>query len=159
VTLTERSEHLAEKLPGSAVFKGGGVLALISGLVLIASGVTSGSIPLTILSYIDKYLEPHLPFAVNYLLKFAIATLTFLVGLGGLLVFGGGALLLLKHVFFGRFLIGLGGGMAILGLLFSMAEAYYVSGFSSIVFHQSYFTLYWTGAILATVSIVLSRRA
>lgn len=157
--MTDRSERLVEKLkPGSVLFRGGGVLALISGLVLIASGVTSGSILLTILNYVDKYLEPNLPFAGN-LLKFAIVALTFLVGLGGFLVLGGGALLLLKHTFFGRSLIGLGGGMAILGLLFSMGEAYYVSGFSSIVFHQSYFTLYWVGAILATASIVLSRRA
>ena len=135
------------------------MLALISGLILIASGVTSASLLLTIVDYIDKYLGPHLPFVDNTVLNIVIATLAFVIGLGGLLVFIGGVLLLLKHSFSGRSLIGLGGGMAVIGLLFSMGEAYYVSGFSSIIFHESYFTLYWVGAILATASIVLSLRA
>jgi len=160
LTANNESESMSKKLkPGSAFFREGGVLALISGLILIASGVTSASLLLKIVDYIDKYLGPHLPFADNFVLNIAIASLAFVIGLGGLLVFLGGILLLLKHSFSGRTLIGLGGGMAIIGLLFSMGEAYYASGFSSVIFHESYFTLYWIGAILATASIVLSLRA
>ncbi|MDG7001605.1 MAG: hypothetical protein JRN15_21110 [Nitrososphaerota archaeon] len=144
---------------GAAFFREGGVLALISGLILIASGVTSTSLLLTIVDYVDKYLGPHLPFIGNFVLNIMIATLVFVIGLGGLLVFIGGILLLLRHSFSGRSLIGLGGGMAIIGLLFSMGETYYVSGFASTIFHESYFTLYWVGAILATTSIVLSLSA
>ncbi|MHB8566817.1 MAG: hypothetical protein ACYC7D_00680 [Nitrososphaerales archaeon] len=149
---------IKELKPAPSHFREAGVLALISGLVLIASGVTSGSLLLTALNYVDKYLGPHLPFAGNFLLKLAITTVTFLVGLGGVLVIIGGASVLSKHGSVGRILIGLGGGMAILGLLFSMAEVYYTSGFSSAIFHQSYFTLYWIGAVLATASILLSRK-
>ena len=94
-----------EATPEPAFPRGAGVLALISGLVLIASGVTSGSLLLTIVSYVDKYLGPHLPLAGNFMLELAITTLTFLIGLGGILVIIGGALILLKHGFFGRLLI------------------------------------------------------
>lgn len=48
--------------------------------------------------------------------------------------------------------------MAIVGLLFSMAEALYVTGLSAPIFHEAYFGLYWDGAILATISIYLSRK-
>jgi small-conductance mechanosensitive channel len=152
------TQVIKEQRPEPAFSRAAGVLALISGVVLIASGVTSGSLLLTILSYVDKDLGPHLPFADNFMLNVAITTLTFLVGLGGILVIIGAVSLLLNHRFLGRLLIGLGGGMAVFGLLFSMIEAFYVSGFSSLIFHQSYFTLYWVGAILATTSILLSRK-
>jgi hypothetical protein len=91
-------------------------------------------------------------------LQLAIGALTFLVGLGGFSVIIGGVLLLLKHGSTGRFLIGLGGGMAIFGLLFAMGEALYVSGLSAPIFRQAYFSLYWIGAILATISSFLSRK-
>jgi len=136
-----------------------GVLGIIAGLLLLASGVTSSSLLLTGLGYVDKYLGSSITTEGDFLLHLAIAILTFMVGLGGILVIAGGVLLLRNHGSAGRLLLGLGGGMAIFGLLFSMAEALYVSGFSAPVFHQSYFTLYWTGAILATISILLSRRA
>jgi len=138
---------------------GAGVLAVIAGMLLLASGVTSGSLLLTGLGYVDKYLGSSITSEGDFLLRLAIVTLTFVVGLGGILVVAGGVLLLRNHGSAGRLLLGLGGGMAILGLLFSMAEALYVTGLSAPVFHQSYFTLYWLGSILATMSILLSRRA
>jgi hypothetical protein len=48
--------------------------------------------------------------------------------------------------------------MAIFGLLFSVGEALYVSGLSAPIFRQAYFGLFWIGAILATISIFLSRK-
>lgn len=141
------------------LFTRAGAVAVVAGLILIASGVTSGSLLLTGLGYVGKYLGSAITPDGDLLLHLAIAMLTFIVGLGGVLVVAGGVLLLRNHIFAGRLLIGLGGGMAILGLLFSMAEALYVSGVSAPVFHQSYFTLYWFGAILATISVLLSRRA
>jgi hypothetical protein len=137
-------------------FRTAGYLAIIAGLILIVSGVTSGSILLTALGAADNYLGSKIGSA-DIVLQFAIVALTYLVGLGGLLAIAGGVLLLLKHGSGGRFLIGLGGGMAIFGLLFSMAEALYVTGLSAPIFHQAYFGLYWIGAILATISIILSR--
>jgi hypothetical protein len=138
-------------------FRRAGILAMIAGLILIASGVTSGSILLTGLVDVDSYLGLSIG-AGQLVVQLAILCLTFLVGLGGMLVIVGGALLLRGHGSSGRFLIGLGGGTAILGLLFSLGESLLASGFSAPVFHQTYFTLYWIGAILATASILLSRR-
>ena len=143
----------------SHISKIAGVLALIAGPVLIASGVTSGSILITVLDFVHKRFGSSVSSGDLLVLNFAIAALTFLVGLGGLLVIIGGILLLRRHGFSARLLIGLGGGMAILSLIFSMGAALFTSGFSSEIFHQSYFTLYWVGALLATAAIVLSRKA
>jgi hypothetical protein len=141
---------------GSDSFRAG-VLAIVAGVLLIASGVTSGSILLTGLNYVDRYVGASAPSA-QFVVNIAIVVLTFVVGLGGILDLIGGLLLLRKHSTSGRFLVGLGGGSAILGLLFSIAVALYSTGLSAPVFQQSYFTLYWIGAILATTSILFSLR-
>lgn len=135
------------------------LLAFAAGLLLMASGVVSSSILLTGLEYADTYVGPHVGSAGQYMLELATAMLTFVVGLGGLLDFVGAFLLWREHGSSGRFLIGLGGGTAIFGLIFSVGEALSVSGFSAPVFYQPYFILYWIGAILATGSILFSRKA
>jgi hypothetical protein len=83
--------------------------------------------------------------------------LAYLVGFGGLLAILGGLLLLGGHGSSGRILIGLGGGTAIFGLLFAMAEALFVTGTSAPIFYQTFYLVYWVGAILATISIFMSR--
>ena len=142
---------------GQKSYRSAGLIAIVAGLILIVSGVTSGSILLTGLGYVDRFLGSN-P-GINLILQIAIAALTYLIGLGGLLAIFGGALLLLKHGSAGRVFIGLGGGMAIFALLFSMGEALYATGTSAPIFHQIFFGLYWVGAILATISIFLSRRS
>jgi hypothetical protein len=139
-------------------FRRAGVLAIVAGLILIASGITSGSILLTGLGYVDKYIGSSVGPEGQTMLHLAIGALTYLVGFGGLLAIVGGVLLLSGHGSSGRFLIGLGGGTAIFGLLFSIAEALFVKGTSAPIFYQPYFVVYWIGAILATISIFMSRR-
>ena len=150
------AQVVKELVPRS--FRRAGVLAIIAGLIIVASGVTSGSILLTGLGYVDSYIGSSIGSAGQFMLQLAIGALTYLVGFGGFLALVGGVLLLLKHGSIGRFLIGLGGGMAIFGLLFSMVEALFVTGLSAPIFRQLYFGLYWVGAILATISIFLSRK-
>ena len=157
-TTNKTAKAVKNSLPKSHPLRVAIVLAMLAGLFLLASGVTSGSILITGLNYVDTYLGPKIG-AGQLLVQLAIAALTIIVGFGGLLDILGGLLLWREHGTSGRFLIGLGGGTAILGLLFSMAEALYFSGLSAPVFYQPYFTLYWIGAILATASILFSRRA
>ena len=152
-------QRMKELNPKAETFMTPGVLAVIAGLILIASGVTSGSLLLTGLGYVSNYLGPSITPEGDLLLRLAIGMLTFIVGLGGILVVAGGVLLLRHQRFAGTLLMGLGGGMAVFGLLFSMAEALYVTGFSAPVFHQSYFTLFWLGSILATIANLLASRA
>jgi len=92
------------------------------------------------------------------LLQLTIVIVSFLVGLGGISAIAGGILLLRGHGSSGRFLIGLGGGTAIFGLLISIGEALFTSQGAAPIFYQPYFALYWIGAILATISILVSRR-
>jgi hypothetical protein len=141
---------------GSDSFRAG-ILAIIAGVLFIASGVASGSILLTGLSYLDRYLGANAPSA-QFVANIAIVMLTFVVGLGGILDLAGGFLPFRKHSTSGRFLLGLGARSAILGLLFSVAVALYSTGLSAPIFQQPYFTLYWIGAVLATTSILFSLR-
>jgi hypothetical protein len=157
--MTSTTAQMVKKsLPNSHPLRIAIVLAMVAGIFLIASGVTSGSILITGLNYVDTYLGPHIG-SGDILVQVAITILTFIVGFGGLLVILGGFLLWREHGSSGRFLIGLGGGTAILGLLFSVAEALLRSGLSAPIFQQTYFTLYWIGAILATAAILFSRQA
>ena len=138
-------------------FRTAGYIAILAGLILVASGVVSGSILITGLNALNNFIGPSIGSA-SILIQYAITALLFLIGFGGFLAVVGGILLLARHGSAGRFLIGLGGGMAIFGLLFSMAGALYTTGISAPIFHQAYLGLYWIGAILATFSYFLSRR-
>jgi len=113
---------------------------------------------LTGLHYLDNHIGSTIGAPGQSLVQLAIATLNFLVGLGGTSAIAGGLLLLRGHGSSGRFLIGLGGGTAIFGVLLSIGEAVFVSGLATPIFYQSFFALYWIGAVLATVSILVSRR-
>jgi hypothetical protein len=155
--LAESARSMTKELAPKS-YRSAGFLAIVAGLILIVSGVTSGSLLLTATGYVDNYLGSSIG-AGQLVVQVAIAALTYLVGLGGVSVIIGGVLLLGKHGSAGRFLIGLGGGMAIFGLLFAMGEALFVTGLSAPIFHQIYFGTYWIGAILATISIFLSRKA
>jgi hypothetical protein len=139
-------------------FRRAGVLAIFAGLILIASGISSRSILLTALSYLDNHVGLSIGTAGQSLLQLTIVIVSFLAGLGGISAIAGGILLLRGHGSSGRFLIGLGGGTAIFGLLISIGEALFTSQGPAPIFYQPYFALYWIGAILATISIFLSRR-
>jgi len=156
ISVRKAQARLKRSVPRS--FRRAGVIAVVAGLILIESGISSGSILLTSLGYLDNHVGSSIGIAGQSLLQLAIAIVSLLVGLGGLSAIAGGVLLLRGHGSLGRFLIGLGGGTAIFGLLISIGRALFVSGASAPIYFQPYFALYWIGAILATVSILVSRR-
>src|SRR2546428_5489731 len=136
---------ILEERRKSALLRISGVLALIAGCDLIFSGYTSNPILLTFLMQISIPFAQYMTPTLLYWIELITSTLSILVGLGGFLVIIGGLLFFRKHKSLGKFLILLGGGIGILGLVFSMIEAYYLSGFSLVVFHAEY----WVGIILA----------
>lgn len=156
VTATKAKARVKILVPRS--FRRAGYLAILAGLILIGSGISSRSILLAALSYLDNRIGSSIGTAGQSLLQLTIVIVGFLVGLGGISAIAGGILLLRGHGSSGRFLVGLGGGTAIFGLLISIGEALFTSQGSASIFYQSYFTLYWIGAIIATISIFVSRR-
>lgn len=138
----------------SLVLRFAGIIAIAAGIIFLVSGYTSHPILLTILNYIEVHFTNLLSPSELYALKLSVSILNFLVSLGGVVVISGGALLLLGRRTSGRVLVWLGGGMGILGLLFTMGEAYYYAGFSLVVFHAEY----WIGLVLATFSFLLAKR-
>ena len=135
-----------------------GYLAIFAGLILVVSGINTGSIFLKALYFVNDHIGSSIGSGGDFVLQLMIVAITFLVGLGGLTVMVGGLLLLGKHGSVGRFLIGLGGGTAIFGEIFSLAGTLYYGGYTAPIFQGEFFALYWIGAILATASILLSRR-
>jgi hypothetical protein len=147
----------ARRLHTSQPLKRAIYLAVLAGVLIIVSGVLSSSVLLTALQYVDTNLGPTLGPSGQSMLESVTSMLRYVVGFGGLLDFAGAYLLWTRHGSSGRFLIGLGGGTAIIGLLLSLVR----SGSESLapVLYQPYFTLYWIGAILATAAILYSRKA
>jgi hypothetical protein len=156
VTVKSAEGKIRQVVPRS--FRRAGVIAVIAGAIIVVSGVTSGSILLTGLHAVDHYVGSSVGSSGQSVIQLAMNILAYVVGFGGFLAIIGGVLLLLEHGSAGRVLIGLGGGTAIFGLLFAMVEALVVTGISAPIFYQQFFVLYWVGAILATISILMSRR-
>jgi len=148
--------RLRRSVPPS--FRRAGVIAMVAGVILIVSGISSGSVLLTGLEYLDSHAGSSIGTAGQSLLQLVIEIVSLIVGFGGLSAIAGGVLLLRGHGSSGRALIGLGGGTAVFGLLISIGRALFISGASVPIYLQPYFALYWIGAILATISILVSRR-
>ncbi len=155
MTVKSAEAKIKQVVPRS--FRRAGVVAIVAGLIIVLSGVTSGSILLTGLNAADHYVGSSVGTSGQSVIQLAMNMLAYLVGFGGLLAILGGLLLLGGHGSSGRILIGLGGGTAIFGLLFAMAEALFVTGTSAPIFYQTFYLVYWVGAILATISIFMSR--
>jgi hypothetical protein len=133
------------------IFRIAGIMGVLAGIDIILSGYTSHSLIVLILAKISSLL----PLSIQPTISLILTVLNFIAAASGALIIAGAVLFLLKHGFFGRLLIRLGGGMGIFGLLFAMGEAYYTSGMSTVVFHGEY----WIGIILTTAAIWLSKRA
>lgn len=78
----------------------------------------------------------------------AISILVLLIALGGFTVILGGLVLLARRRTIGRFLILLGGGAGLLGLLITFGMAVFRLGFNQ----SLAYTPYWVGLVLAVVA-------
>jgi hypothetical protein len=130
----------------------GGILAMIGGAIIVASGYRTGSFLVTAASYSEAKFGSLLPGQALSAIQIGILALSFLIGFGGLLAILGGVLVIAKHLTIGKILIGLGGGVGFIGIAISVGYAIYVNGFSILATHADY----WIGVVIATIGRYLA---
>lgn len=126
----------------------GGALAILSGFLIISSGYRVQGLLISVLRLAEQKFGGDLPGYLRTITTFSIVALAFLISLGGILVMLGGIAVLLRHIFIGRVLIGLGGGVGFLGLLIAFGITFFSSGILGILQHLDY----WIGVVLASIA-------
>jgi len=133
-----------------------GALALVGGLLMLASGYTSRGFLYTALNLAEPRISDLLSGVAANVAVLVVAILEFLIALGGLAVMIGGLVVLANHTTTGRALIYLGGGAGFLGLIVSFGyAAYRVGGISPLLAYLPY----WVGLAMAVSGRWLAKGA
>lgn len=122
------------------------VIAIIAGIFLLIAGVSGLATWETIKDFVTKNIID------NFIVQIVFAVLIFIASLGGISVIFGGLLIGKNNVGIGKFLITLGAGLGLIGLIFSIIVAY-MEGNLTI---GSFFSI---GAIGLILSIIARMRA
>ena len=121
---------------------------------MLGSGYTSRSFLYVALGYTEPRISDFLNGMVANAAVLAIATLGFIIALGGVAVGLGGIIILTRHSTMGRILIFLGGGAGFLGLLISFGySTYKLGGLGPALSYLPY----WIGLALAVVGRRLAK--
>ena len=96
------------------------IIAIIAGIFLLITGVSG----LATWQTIKEFVTLQLNLADNLIVQIIFSILIFIASLGGLSVILGGLLIGKAKIGLGKFLITLGAGLGIIGLIFSLIVAY-----------------------------------
>ena len=127
------------------------LLCLIGGILIILQGWI-GSIgffeKLTLIQTIPE-LQPIYP-----IIEILLYILTAIAGLGGIAVVIGGILLTTDRVGTGKFIVGLGAGMSLIGLIINLVQSIWIAGTAAPLIdfaREAIQTLGWIGIILSII--------
>lgn len=120
---------------------------------MVVSGFETKSLLLTVLPYLESYINTYLSGFAGLTADSIITILSILIGLGGITVMAGGVVILTGHTSSGRLLIMLGGGAGVLGLLISFGLAVYREGLKRVLDYVPY----WVGVAMAVVGRRLAK--
>ena len=124
------------------------ILALLAGILLLISGISGLATWETIKNFVTENIID------NTIVQFVFAILIFIASLGGLSVIAGGILIGKNKIRTGKFLILLGAGMGLVGLIFTVAVAY-VEGSLTL---GSFFSIGTIGLILSIIARIMVKR-
>ena len=131
------------------------LLAILGGLVVLYGGFEANGVLPSLLSYAQGNVPPYLGAPEGTAIRVALELLSILVALGGFTILLGGLLLLARWVRSGRFLIFLGGGVGVLGLLLLLGYSLATSGMAAVTQHVDY----WVGIVLASIAAGVAKGA
>jgi len=135
------------------------LLCIVGGLLLIATSTTGSLGFLELMDDIAASIPALVPYM--WLINIIMYVLLFLAGLGGISVIIGGVLLTGARVGTGKFIIGLGAGMGLIGLVISLIEILWTSGFgvlvSSLMLEAQ--SLGWIGTILTIIGRQMAKKS
>ena len=123
-------------------------IAIIAGILLLIAGISG----LATWETIKHFVITHV--ADNSVVQIVFAILIFIASLGGISVIIGGLLIGKNKVGTGKFIITLGAGLGLIGLIFSLAVAY-IEGDLTV---GSFFSIGMIGLILSIVARVRAKK-
>jgi len=97
------------------------LLAYVGGTLLLIAGATGST---GIIGTIIEYLIENLGGATADLLSLILQALNFIADLGGISVIIGGSFIINQRFRIGKFIIGIGAGMGLIGFLIILASAF-----------------------------------
>jgi len=124
------------------------------GALILASGFSSHSIMLEMVSLFKEKVSTLLPAMIQLIVGTCILALSVLIALGGITVILGGAAVLFQRRTLGRLLVAIGGGAGFIGLAIALGYVLITAGVASLLVHGEY----WLGVLLAAVGRHLARK-
>lgn len=122
-------------------------IAIVAGILLLIAGVSGLATWETIKDFVTTHVMD------NSIVQIVFAILIFIASLGGIAVIAGGLLIGKNKIGTGKFLIALGAGLGLIGLIFSVLVAY-VEGNLTI---GSFLSIGSIGLILSIVARVVAK--
>jgi len=131
------------------------LFAYLGGTLLLIAGATGST---GIVGTIIEYLIENLGGATADLLSLILQALTFVADLGGISVIIGGSLIINQRPKIGKFIIGIGAGMGLVGFLIILALAF-LHGWINVI---NFITIIsqsigWIGIILSITATILAK--
>ena len=123
-------------------------IAVIAGILLIISGISGLATWETIKDFVTTHIVD------NSIIQVVFAILIFIASLGGIAVIIGGLLIGKNNVGLGKFIIALGAGLGLIGLIFSLIITYMEGNFTI----GSFFSLGAIGLILSIVARIIAKK-
>ena len=123
-------------------------IAIIAGVLLLISGVNG----MAAWSEIENFVTNNV--ADNFIIQIIFVVLIFIASLGGIAVIAGGLLIGKNKVGTGKFLIALGAGLGIIGLIISI----YVGYIERSLTMGSFFSIGAIGLILSIVARIIVKK-
>ena len=123
-------------------------IALVAGILLIIGGISGLATWETIKDFVTTQI------ADNSIIQIVFAILIFIASLGGISVIAGGLLIGKNKIGLGKFIIALGAGLGLIGLIFSLIVTYMEGNFTI----GSFFSIGVIGLILSIVARMLAKK-
>ena len=122
-------------------------IAIIAGILLLISGISGAATWETIKDFVTSQ------FPGNQVLEIVFVILIFIASLGGITVIIGGLLIGKNNIKTGKFLITLGAGIGLIGLLISVIIAFTQNSFTI----GSFFSIGTIGIILSIIARMIAK--
>ncbi|KYK26411.1 hypothetical protein AYK20_08920 [Thermoplasmatales archaeon SG8-52-1] len=124
------------------------VIAFLAGILLLISGISGLATWETIKNFVTQNIID------NTIVQLIFAFLIFIASLGGLSVIAGGLLIGKNKIRTGKFLILLGAGMGLVGLIFTVAVAYAEGSLTL----GSFFSIGTIGLVLSIIARLIVKK-
>ena len=131
------------------------IFAYVGGTLLLIAGATGST---GIIGTIIEYLIENLGGATADLLSLILQALNFIADLGGISVIIGGSFIINKRTRIGKFIIGIGAGMGLVGFLIILASAF-LQGWINVINFVTIISqsIGWIGIILSITATILAK--